>query len=280
MFAVSGNLISHYGSFKFWGVGVFVMLVLLSLLYMKLTSKYKVTSKQKLFFFTAVVLFYLFKGSPIALVSGDQLFSAHVLQLMVVLFIVPPLSIMSLPVDFLRSYFWSYQKRRVMKWLTHPFPSALLFNISLSVYFAPPVFNVAISHSLLLLSFQTLLLLFAFIMWWTIITPLPEMTKLSEQVRVLYIFLASLLLLPIGIFLLATGHPHYTLYQAGQQVLPSLSALGDQQLGGGFLKGIQLTTYGIALFIIMSRWAKKEEEPDDDYPYYARESLGVPYKKK
>ncbi|WP_338749586.1 cytochrome c oxidase assembly protein [Bacillus sp. FJAT-52991] len=277
---MSDNLISHYGWFKFWGVGIFVMLVLLSLLYMKLISKYKVTTKQKFFFFTAVVLVYLFKGSPIAVVSADQLFSAHVLQLMVILFIVPPLCVMSLPVDFLRSYFWSYQKRRVMKWLTHPFPSALLFNMSLSVYFAPPVFNVISDHSLLTFVGQGILLLFAFIMWWTIITPLPEMTKLSEPVRVLYIFLASLLLLPVGIFLLASGNPHYTLYQEGQQILPSLSALGDQQLGGGFLKGIQLTTYGIALFVIMSKWAKKEEEPDDDYPYYARETFNMPYKKK
>nr|WP_238941789.1 cytochrome c oxidase assembly protein [Bacillus sp. REN10] len=253
---------------------------MVSLLYLKLTSKYKVTNRQRFFFFTAVVLFYLFKGSPIAVVSADQLFSAHVLQLMVMLFIVPPLSIMSLPVDFLRSYFWSYQKRRVMKWLTHPFSSALLFNISLSAYFAPPIFNGMIDHSFLVVVCQGALLVFAFIMWWTIITPLPEMTKLSESVRVLYIFLASLLLLPIGIFLLASGHPHYTLYQEGQQILPSLSALGDQQLGGGLLKGIQLTTYGIALFVIMSKWAKKEEEPDDHYPYYARESFNVPYKKK
>ncbi|KAB7708952.1 hypothetical protein F9802_02095 [Bacillus aerolatus] len=277
-----GNVVSDFNWFQLWGVGYLIFLLLLSFLYAKLVSsgRYTVKRIQKFYFNLGLVLFYLFVGSPLAVIAAERLFSAHVLELMIMLFVVPPLLILGLPKEFLRSFFWSYRMRFALKLFTHPWMTALLFNIALSVYLIPSIFNSLQQHTFLLAMSQTALLAIAFLMWWTIISPLPEINRLSESVRVVYVFVASVLLMPIGIFLLVAGSPFYVLYaEGGQQLLPHLTALQDQQLAGGMLKAIQLGSYGTALFLLISKWAKKEEEPDDDFPFYPGQAMDYPTKR-
>ncbi|WP_100331373.1 cytochrome c oxidase assembly protein [Bacillus xiapuensis] len=278
---MSGHVMDSYGWFTFgWG-GYLAALILLAILYVRLlaSGKYEISSKQRFCFFLSAVLVCLIKGNPLAAAAADRLFSIYVLELMILLFVVPPLWILSLPAEYLRSFFWSYRMRRMLQIMTHPWLTVFLFHVALSVYFIPAVFNVLHTYPVLAAAFEIFLLICSLLTWWTIISPLPEMTRLSESIRVLYVFIASILLMPIGIYLLVSGHPHYEMYASGQQLLPALSAVGDQQLGGGVLKAVQLTSYGIALFILISKWAKREEEPDDDFPYYPGETFDYPHKK-
>ena len=276
-----GNVVSHANWFQLWGVGYFIFLGLLSFLYVKLSSsgKYTLRRRQRLYFYSALILFYFFVGSPFAVIAAEELFSAHVVELMVMLFVVPPLFVLGLPKEFLRSFFWSYRMRFALRLFTHPWVTALLFNLLLSAYLAPDIFNFLQKNTFLLGFTQFIMLGAAFLMWWTIISPLPEINRLSESIRVMYVFVASLLLLPIGIFLLVADSPFYDVYTQGQQLLPNLTALQDQQLAGGMLKGIQLASYGVALFLLISKWAKKEEEPDDDFPFYPGQAMNYPIKK-
>ncbi|MEK4029019.1 MULTISPECIES: cytochrome c oxidase assembly protein [Bacillaceae] len=276
-----GKVVSDANWFQLWGVGYLVVLGLLSFLYARLASSSKYTFKrmQRFYFYSALILFYLFVGSPFAAIAAEDLFSAHVVEIMVMLFVVPPLFVLGLPKEWLRSFFWSYRMRFALKVFTHPWVTALLFNLLLSAYLAPAIFNFLQKHAILLGITQVVMLGAAFLMWWTIISPLPEINRLSESIRVMYVFVASLLLLPIGIFLLVADSPFYTVYTQGQQLLPNLTALQDQQLAGGMLKGIQLASYGIALFLLISKWAKREEEPDDDFPFHPGQALNHPIKK-
>jgi len=68
--------------------------------------------------------------------------------------------------------------------------------------------------------------------------------------------------MPIGIFLLIViSQVHYPAYEAtASQFIPSMTAVYDQQLGGGLLKAIQLLSYGIALFYLVKNWGRKEDE--------------------
>ncbi|MFK2824165.1 cytochrome c oxidase assembly protein [Bacillus sp. B190/17] len=276
-----GNITSDANWFQLWGIGYFIFLLLLSVLYAKAASSGKYTFKtmQRMSFYFGLFLFYLFVGSPFAVIAAEDLFSAHVVELMVMLFVVPPLCVLGLPREFLRSFFWSYRMRFALKLFTHPWVTALLFNLLLSVYLVPSIFNYVQKHTFLLGLLQFLLLGAAFLMWWTIISPLPEINRLSESIRVMYVFVASILLMPIGIFLLVADSPFYEMYMKGQQLMPNLTALQDQQLAGGMLKAIQLGSYGIALFLLISKWAKKEEEPDDHVPCYPGQAMNYPIKK-
>ncbi|MBD8005297.1 cytochrome c oxidase assembly protein [Bacillus norwichensis] len=259
------NVFSGFTWYEMWSPITFIVIALVSVIYAKKimhSSNYKVTKKQMAYYYTAAVLFYIVKGSPFKVAADSFAFSAHVIEVMTVLFIVLPLFILSMPPQWIRQYFWNHRLKFTIKLLGHPWMAALLFNGALTVYFAPPIFNLIQQSTVLSISSQVFLVFTGFLMWWTIIMPLPEISKFSYFTRVAYIFLNSVLLMPIGIFLLiGITEEHYTLYTAvAGEMFPSLSAVYDQQLGGGILKVIQLTSYGIALFCLIGNWSKKEDE--------------------
>ncbi len=260
-----GGIFSNYAWHELWGPVWIVVLIFLSYLYVKKIAAshlYETTSSQMKYFFTAAVLLYAVKGSPFTVIAGEYMFSAHVFQISIMLFVVTPLFILSLPTDFIRRYFWDYRMRNAIKLFAHPWMTAIFFNGLLTIYFVPSVFNAI--HANVFYSFlaQTILMIHAFLMWWTIITPLPEVSKLSDFTRAAYVFCTAMLLMPIGIFLIIIEKAHYPAYASVVEMLPMMTAVYDQQLAGGTLKAIQLTSYGIALFKIMMVWAKKEEEKE------------------
>lgn len=259
------DFFSNYTWYELWGPLWVVSLLVLSYFYVRkivASHFYEVTSQQVKYFFTAVVLLYAVKGSPFTIIANEFMFSAHMLQLSIMFFVVTPLFILSLPTDFIRRYFWDYRMRNAIKLFAHPWMTAIFFNGLLTIYFVPGVFNTIQASGVLTFIAQTILLLHAFLMWWTIITPLPEVSKLTDFTRAAYVFCTAMLLMPIGIFLIIIEKAHYPAYATVVEMLPMMTAVYDQQLAGGTLKAIQLTSYGIALFKIMMAWAKKEEDKE------------------
>ncbi|WP_340084929.1 cytochrome c oxidase assembly protein [Siminovitchia sp. FSL H7-0308] len=261
------TILSGYSWLELWSPVTFVAVVLLSFLYYKKvasSSRYVVTKRQVTYFFIAAFIFYIVKGSPVKVIADTFLFSAHVFEIMALLFIVLPLLILSMPAEWARKYFWNHRLKFAIKLFGHPWMAALLFNGALTVYFVPRFFNIVHESLLLSIISQLFLMFMGFLMWWTIIMPLPEISKFSYFTRVAYIFLNAVLLMPIGIYLLIIIHQvHYPIYEAtATQFIPSITAVYDQQLGGGLLKAIQLASYGIALFYLVKNWSRKEDEQE------------------
>lgn len=261
------SVLSGYSWLELWSPVTFAAVVLISFVYYKkliVSSRYVVTKRQIAYFLIAAFFFYIVKGSPVKVIADKFLFSAHVFEIMALLFIVLPLFILSMPSEWARKYFWNHRLKFTIKLFGHPWMAALLFNGALTVYFVPGFFNI-IHESLFLTILSQLFLFFTgFLMWWTIIMPLPEISRFSYFTRVAYIFLNAILLMPIGIFLLIViSRVHYPVYEAtATQFIPSMTAVYDQQLGGGLLKAIQLVSYGIALFYLVKNWSRKEDEKE------------------
>jgi len=222
---------------------------------------FQVSSRQKVYFYIAISLFSILKVTPIDVIATHYLFSAHVLQTSILLFIITPLLIISLPMEFFRKYAWNHRTKLFITILAHPWLTLVLFNGLLSVFLIPVVFNII--HSSAILSFIANLILFihAFFMWWVIIQPLPELKNFSYIIRAAYIFFASVALFPIGFYFIIAGQPLFSTYSAvSGEFIPALTVVYDQQLGGGLLKIIQTFTYAYALLIIMFQWAKEEQK--------------------
>jgi len=266
--AVDGSVFSGYAWYELFGPVWFVGLALLSYLYMKkivLSHRYQTTQYHVRYFFSAVIMLYILKGTPFAVIADDYVFSAHVLQLSAMFFVIAPLLILSLPKDLLNQYFWNHRLKMTMKVLGHPWLTALSFNGLVTVYFIPRVFNLLQEYTLLLSAAQVILMVNAFLLWWVIISPVPKVSNLSYLTRVGYIFFTAALLMPIGIFLLVIQQAHYPVYETvAGEFFPGLTAVYDQQLAGGILKVIQLASYIFALLKIVIAWGKKEEEKEGE----------------
>lgn len=265
---MKSSLFTQHSWFELWGPGYFVLSLLIIFLYFyKIVHPYrmKITSAQKSYFILSMILLYGIKGSPIATAAKKYLFSGHVLQLSVIFFVIVPLVLLSLPRSFIRTYLWDHRARFLLKILGRPWINLILFNGLVTVYFIPPIFNVIVENIFLSFLAQTLLIFLAFVMWWVIISPLPEISYTPYMTRIIYIFFASLLLMPIGIFFLIIQKEYYPMYaQAITNLFPSMTGVYDQQLAGGILKVAQLSSYIFALLNIVLTWGKEEEEKEGE----------------
>ncbi|HLR60939.1 MAG TPA: cytochrome c oxidase assembly protein [Lentibacillus sp.] len=268
-----GSLLADYAWYELVSPVTLVTAVLLCYWYGKTIIRsphYNVTSKHKTYFFSAVILFYLVEGSPFALAADDYLVSALVFQLSTMAFIVAPLFILSFPKAYLKIFFWRHKRSKIAKFLfAHPWPLAVVFNGLVTVFLIPSVFNAVTGNALLQFLYEVLLVTFALLTWWIIIQPSREISDHSYFMRVAYVFFTALFLMPIGIFLLVIQDPMYTSYTAvSGELLPALTAVYDQQLAGGVLKFLQLSSYSVALFYLLKMWGLQEEENegkvDDD----------------
>lgn len=260
------SLILSHNWFQLIGPLWIILIILCAYLYRKYivhSHVYDVTKSQKAYFTFAMIIGYILHGSPFSIIASDYLFSAHVVQLAGTLFIITPLLVLSLPVILLRNFFWNYKLKLSMQLLAHPWLTAVLFNGLLTAYFIPTIFNTLKMYPLLLAIAKLTLFVHAFLMWWVIINPLPNVTYTSPITRVVYIFFASALLMPIGVFLLIILKAHYPFYQAvAGEFAPVLTIVYDQQLGGGLLKIIQILSYSYALLKIVMHWGKMEEKEE------------------
>ncbi|HLR08619.1 MAG TPA: cytochrome c oxidase assembly protein [Bacillota bacterium] len=262
------SVFSDYAWYELFGPVWFVAMALLSYLYVRkivLSHRYQTTHHHIGYFFSAVILLCIVKGSPFAVIADNYLFNAHVLQLSIMFFVIAPLFILSLPEDLWNQYFWNHRLKMTMKILGHPWLTAISFNGLVTIYFIPRVFNTLQENVFLLAISQVILMVNAFLLWWVIISPVPKVSNFSYLTRIGYIFFTAMLLMPIGIFLLVIQKAHYPVYETvAGELFPGLTAVYDQQLAGGFLKIIQLTSYTIALLKIVMAWGRKEEEKEGE----------------
>ena len=256
-------LVTNFSLYELFKPHWIVLLTVLSYFYIRKVVRsplYVVTNKQLRYFFAAVISFYIVQGSPLSVVASHYLFSAHVFQLAISCFLVAPLLILSFPVDFYRRYAWHYRAKLAIKLFAYPWLTLVAFNGLLTLYFIPAVFNFLQANVILYIFAQIILMFNAFLMWWVIINPIPELINFQFLLRAAYIFLASLLLIPIGFFFLIVQKAHFPFYQAvAGDFLPVLTAVYDQQLAGGLLKVIQIASYVIALLLLLLKWGKQEE---------------------
>lgn len=259
-------LVTNFSLYQLFKPHWIVLLTVLSYFYVQKIVKspfFVVSTKQVRYFFIALVSFYIVQGSPLSVIASHYLFSAHTFQLSITYFLVIPLLILSIPNELYRQYAWNYRTKIVLKVFAYPWLTLIAFNGLLSIYFIPAVFNFINSHFITAVIAQLILFINAFFMWWVIINPIPELIDFNYLLRAVYIFLASMLLIPIGFFFLVVQKSHFPHYIAVEgDLIPMLTSIYDQQLAGGLLKVIQIASYVIALLFIFLKWGKQEEEKE------------------
>jgi len=266
---------SIYGLFKLHWIMLVAISIFLYYRYVQFSRLYETAFKHHFSFYTAMSLILLVKATPLDILGSHYLFSAHVLQGSVIYFVIVPLLILSFPVSFYRKYLWNHRIKFLLAIFSHPWLTLITFNGLLTIYYVPFVFNF-IHPSFILMSIAQIALAFAaFFTWWVILQPLPELKNFDYLLRAVYIFLASVLLMPIGFFFLIKLEAHFPIYIAvSQEVVPVLTPIYDQQLAGGILKVMQMFSYAIALLYIMFSWAKDEQriagQAGDDHVRYVR----------
>lgn len=263
------SAIRGYPFTDLWHPWVLALLLLLGVAYGWVTGPMNrhrgwgpaVPPSRRASFYLALAVLYLAEGSPLHLLAERFLFSAHMVQHVLLTFVLPPLVITGVP-----EWLWRWLLRprpvaRLFRALTHPLPALALFNAVYALWHLPVLYQAALHvHGIHMLE-HGLLVPTALLMWWPVLSPLPEFPRLSEPAQLLYLFLMSAA--QIGVFGYVTFNNQviYDFYARAHRVW-EISPRTDQQLAGAVMKvgatAVILWFMALAFF----RWAAREEERD------------------
>jgi putative membrane protein len=197
-------------------------------------GKAAVTRRQKIYFVCGVALLWFASDWPMHELSDSYLYSAHMLQHMLMSYFAPPLLLLAVPEWFGRLLLGRGKAYRVFRTMSKPVLISVLFNAWLVFTHIPGMVNVATSNVLVHYLMHTVLMLTSLLMWIPICGPFPEM-RLSAGGKMAFLFIQSIVpTVPAGWLTFADGIVYKT-YDHAVRVW-GVTARDDQQLAGVIMK--------------------------------------------
>jgi putative membrane protein len=219
-----------------------------------------VSRQQVAWFALGVVVLWLASDWPLHDVSEEYLFSAHMIQHMLLTFVVPPVMLLATPEWLARLVLGRGRAKKVFYFLARPVPAALLFNGFQVFTHAPGTVNTAVSNALVHYLVHTVLVLTAFLLWVPVCGPLPEL-RISYPAQMLYLFVTSIIpTVPAGWLTFAEGAV-YSSYDIPAR-LWGISVTSDQQAAGAIMKLAGGGFLWVVITIRFFQWAARFSDTD------------------
>jgi putative membrane protein len=216
-------------------------------------TRFQITS-----FSAGVVALWVASDWPIHDVAERYLFSVHMVQHTAYAMVAAPLMLIGTPTWLAR---WLLSPRWLLatvRYLARLIPATIVFNVVVVVTHTPVVVNAALEHALVHFAIHSLIFVSSIIVWLPLLSPLPEVPRLPPLVRMLYLFLQSIIPTVPASFLTFGARPLYSFYDHVPRLF-GISALTDMQVAGIIMKiGVGLTLW-LIIAIIFFRWYLAEE---------------------
>ena len=188
-------------------------------------------SPRRLPFYAGLAAMFLSLNGWLHDLSDYYLFSAHMVQHLVLTMLVPPLLIAGTPGWMLRPLLRVPVVGPIARVLTKPKVCFAVFNLVLAAWHLPPLYNTAMAHHGIHIVQHLMFLAASVMLWWPILSPLPELPRLSYPLQMLYLFLTSIPMSIVAVYITYGGTLLYPAYAAAPRIA-ALTPLEDQLLGG------------------------------------------------
>jgi putative membrane protein len=214
--------------------------------------------RQARFFSAGMLVLWIGADWPIHDLAERYLYSIHMLQHLLFTLVAPPLLLAGIPAWMMRSVLRPKLVRDVWRFLTRPVVALVVFNGVLLFTHWPALVDRAVGNELMHFSLHLLLVSAAMVMWWPVMSPLPEMPALTPPGQMMYLFLQSLAP-TIPASFLTFGHTLiYPVYGTFPRIW-GISALTDQLLAGLEMKILGGFVLWGFITVIFFRWHAREE---------------------
>ncbi|MDQ6886740.1 MAG: cytochrome c oxidase assembly protein [Gemmatimonadota bacterium] len=216
---------------------------------------------QALAFAGGLLALFAALNGPIHDLSDSYLFSAHMVQHLMLTMLVTPLLLAGTPGWMLRPLLERPVIARIAGRLTTPVACFTIFSVVLTVWHLPPLYNFAMAHHSVHIVQHLCFLVASTFMWWPLMSPLPELPRAPYPQQMLYTFLLTLPMSLVSIAITYAGSVIYPAYASAPRI-SGLTPLEDQQLGGliMWIPG-GLIFLGV-LTIVFFRWVAQAEEEE------------------
>lgn len=209
-------------------------------------------------FVIGVLVIFFALVSPLDTLGDDYLFSAHMIQHMLITIVGPPLLLVGLPGWLVQPLLRNRVVLQLAKWLTYPVVAFLLFNADIWLWHAPPLYDATLVNDNIHVLEHISFIVFAIINWWPVFSPVDELPRLSIGGQVLYIFLSGMPMVLLGAGLTFTP-PLYAPYIHQTVRAWGLSPTSDQQLGGLIMWVPGGLLYIVIMSILFIYWMQHQD---------------------
>ncbi|HEX6818627.1 MAG TPA: cytochrome c oxidase assembly protein [Ktedonobacterales bacterium] len=216
------------------------------------------TDRQIAAFLAGTVTLALALMSPLDTLGDRYLFSAHMVQHMLLVVAVPPLALLGTPGWLFSPLLRHRAVLFVGRALTNPFVAFFLLNGALYIWHIPSLYDATLSNEMLHIAEHLIFLATGVLFWWPVIGPANELPRLSRPLAVIYLFLACQPMVLLGALLTFAAQPFYLPYVAAPRIFGS-TPLGDQQLGGLIMWLPTNIPYLIALSVLFFQWVGERD---------------------
>jgi len=201
-------------------------------------------------------------ASPLDGLGADYLFSAHMLQHVLLGDLAPLLLLLALSRVMLRPATRRLVAlERALGPFAHPLTALLLWLAVMYAWHVPPLYDAALEHPFVHLLEHASFFAAGVALWWPLIQPVPMRRPLSGMWPVAYIGTAKAGLAALGLYLTWAGTAIYDYYDGVPRIW-GLSQVEDQNVGGAIMmveQSLTLVVVLVALFVRMLVRSEAEE---------------------
>jgi len=183
-----------------------------------------------LFLISMAIVFCALQG-PLHELSDIYLFSAHMIQHLLITLVFPPMMIRGIP-----PWMWTPVTNQPAllkfgRWLTKPGMAFLVAVTSLYFWHIPSMYQWAmVDHNVHIVE-HLIFMAGAVVMWWPVHSPIAEIPALTPGYRMMYLFVLTIPMKALGAIITVSDYVLYPFYALQPRVF-GLDPFEDQRLGG------------------------------------------------
>jgi putative membrane protein len=197
-------------------------------------------------------------NGPLHALSDQFLFSAHMVQHILLMLVMPPLLIIGVPPGLIRRalrHRWVLRTGRV---LTHPAVAFTAYNLVFLGWHFPTAYNAALVNHDLHIVQHLMFIAVSVMMWWPVIAPAPELERIPDgPLLMMYVFAFGVPSTILSAFITMSDSVLYSFYGVAPRIGP-LDPLEDQRLGGLIMWIPGMLIFWVAISAIWFRWTREE----------------------
>src|SRR5690606_5915496 len=218
----------------------------------------------KLAAFSAGMLIMLVSlQGPLHELSDYYLFSAHMVQHLGVMLVMPPFLLHGTPDWMLRPLVRWRPILRVARVLSLPLVAFALNNVIFGAWHFPGPYDLMMRNHDVHVAMHLMIMATGAIMWWPVMSPLPELPRIAPPLQMVYLFVLGIPMMIVAALITFSETPLYTWYAAAPRIFP-LDVLDDQRLGGVIMWVPGALVLWLGITMVYFRWTGREKAVDAD----------------
>jgi putative membrane protein len=211
-------------------------------------------------FVVGLVTMFLALNGWIHDLSDSYLFSAHMVQHLLLALVVAPLLVMGTPGWMVRPAVGWRVVGPAIRWTTNPLRCFAIFTGAVAAWHLPPLYNFAMAYHSVHIAQHLMFLGAAVLMWWPVLSPLPELPRLAYPMQMLYLFLLSIPMSIVSVYIAYADTVLYPAYATAPRIW-GLSPMQDQLIGGLIMWIPGGLFFFAVISVIFFRW--QQQDGDD-----------------